>query len=792
MELILLIVVTIFIVCIYFTTRQISKHQKDIDSRLDDINNAITDIKYNEINRSRAEKRNTATDSLSTITDSHSVVMSPSSKAEIDDDISSTSQSVIAESDDIQSTNIVTENITSDAEEVIVPLILTKAEDSTTQKVVDTDEHKVSKNKNYEKYIGENLFGKIGILILIVGVGLFVKYAINNDWINETIRCVLGFAIGAAILVVAHFLKKNKAFSSLLAGGALAIFYITIAISYHYYELFSHPVAFVLLVVVTLFTVALSLLYDRKELGITSLVGGFIAPFIVAHDEGSIISLLIYIVLLNVGMLILALYKKWAELPLMSFVATNLILLYVINVVVKEQPLAVYTLLFLVLFYLIFIVSALSVYRSSISDRMSKLYITMLGLTNLTYLAMIVGVLNIMDLSIRVQGLAPISLALANVIILYWSKQVSDESRFKMLKYATLGSVLTLVTITVPVQLSGNYITIAWAAEVAVLLFLYAKSQYKLYNHAALVLFVLTVISEVFNMNLGRSVDLLSAGLTHVGIGIASLTVAYILHRYKDKFNSKDNILIYYPFNSITILLAVVVFYIAVCDFAGYYNLPQDRLLTMSDVENYSHVSESLLTSLYMLLVICLLPLRFKFIDHVKKYYLCLGLYIITTYVYILFSESLTTVLVLMAATIAAYSYILRLFVKTRTLTKSHHKYSAIYLSLLLYALPTLYAIELLSTSMLPGDMAPTWVFSISISVVAIVLIIIGVRKCIKQVRIIGMCGFGVVILKLAVVDLWIMSSGGKIATFIFLGVVFLSLSFMYQKLKNTIFKDEE
>lgn len=97
---------------------------------------------------------------------------------------------------------------------------------------------------NYEKYIGENLFGKIGILILVVGMGLFVKYAIDNDWINETLRTILGFAVGGVLLLLAFRLKNPyRMFSSLLAGGAFAIFYVTIAIAYHYYELFSQPVA---------------------------------------------------------------------------------------------------------------------------------------------------------------------------------------------------------------------------------------------------------------------------------------------------------------------------------------------------------------------------------------------------------------------------------------------------------------------------------------------------------------------------------------------------------------------
>ena len=43
---------------------------------------------------------------------------------------------------------------------------------------------KEKKKVDYEKYIGENLFGKIGILVLVVGMGLFVKYAIDKDWVR--------------------------------------------------------------------------------------------------------------------------------------------------------------------------------------------------------------------------------------------------------------------------------------------------------------------------------------------------------------------------------------------------------------------------------------------------------------------------------------------------------------------------------------------------------------------------------------------------------------------------------
>ena len=226
---------------------------------------------------------------------------------------------------------------------------------------------------NYEKFIGENLFGKIGILVLVVGVGLFVKYAIDKDWINETMRTILGFVAGAVLLFVAERLcEKYRTFSSLLAGGAFAVFYLTVAIAFHYYNLFSQTVAFIILVFVTLMMSILAILYDRRELAVISLVGGFIAPFLVSSGEGSYIVLFTYLSVLNLGMFGLSLYKKWAELPVISFVATYLIfLIYVLNSCVfynvpkiDSVVIAQHLFVFATLFYFIFLLPVLTILKA--------------------------------------------------------------------------------------------------------------------------------------------------------------------------------------------------------------------------------------------------------------------------------------------------------------------------------------------------------------------------------------------------------------------------------------------
>lgn len=68
-----------------------------------------------------------------------------------------------------------------------------------------------------EDFIGGNLLNKIGIGILIIGIGIFVKYAIDKDWIGPVGRVMIGLLSGGILLGVAHWLRKAyAAFSSVL------------------------------------------------------------------------------------------------------------------------------------------------------------------------------------------------------------------------------------------------------------------------------------------------------------------------------------------------------------------------------------------------------------------------------------------------------------------------------------------------------------------------------------------------------------------------------------------------
>ena len=52
----------------------------------------------------------------------------------------------------------------------------------------------------WEQILGGNWLARIGVLALIVGVGFFLKYAFDNNWIGPAARVILGVVAGLVML----------------------------------------------------------------------------------------------------------------------------------------------------------------------------------------------------------------------------------------------------------------------------------------------------------------------------------------------------------------------------------------------------------------------------------------------------------------------------------------------------------------------------------------------------------------------------------------------------------------
>ena len=640
---------------------------------------------------------------------------------------------------------------------------------------------------NFEKYIGENLFGKIGILIFIIGIGFFVKYAIDQNWINETARTLMGYAVGAGMLVLAERLhKRYHTFSSLLAGGAFGIYYLITAIAFHYYALFSHTIAFVILCVTTIFMSAVSVLYDRKELAVTALVGGFIAPFIISTDSSSIISLQIYITILNIGMFCLAMYKKWAILPMVSFAFTYIILwgTTALGSFSDSESVTTYPTLFAfaTLFYVIFLLPVVFILRTQYGEN------TRLGLLGIitanSFMYLIYGdfLLQHFEASSDTTAYLAFFIAAVNLAIhLYLRFRVEGQDTLRNLM---LGLAVTFASMGIPILFSAANVLMVWAAESVLLLWLFTKEKNRIYELASAVLLLLTLgalayyrTTDTFIHDTGDSLFFNGAFFVTTFVSIAYYVVAVIMQFNKDLFSDTKRLIAYTPCNAIAYALGFSILFLAFRD-NFHFHLEKP-------ISEYA----SLLTANIMLLGGALiLRKRFEISENKLAYeislYLAGILFAMTVWNYT-DPEGLLLRWLMALVTIAYMAYCMRgQLLVTSNQRNLHTEYSII--STLMWL--TLTRLLLITFNEVNFSTA----FSLSLGIAAFILMCIGMRYHSKEIRIVSLAEFGIVIGKLILNDVWAMPSLGKIIVFISLGAILLILSFLYQKLKDALFNEEE
>ena len=640
---------------------------------------------------------------------------------------------------------------------------------------------------NFEKYIGENLFGKIGILIFIIGIGFFVKYAIDQNWINETARTLMGYAVGAGMLVLAERLhKRYHTFSSLLAGGAFGIYYLITAIAFHYYALFSHTIAFVILCATTIFMSAVSVLYDRKELAVTALVGGFIAPFIISTDSSSIISLQIYITILNIGMFCLAMYKKWAILPMVSFAFTYIILwgTTALGSFSDSESVTTYPTLFAfaTLFYVIFLLPVVFILRTQYGEN------TRLGLLGIitanSFMYLIYGdfLLQHFEASSDTTAYLAFFIAAVNLAIhLYLRFRVEGQDTLRNLM---LGLAVTFASMGIPILFSAANVLMVWAAESVLLLWLFTKEKNRIYELASAVLLLLTLgalayyrTTDTFIHDTGDSLFFNGAFFVTTFVSIAYYVVAVIMQFNKELFNDTKRLIAYTPCNAIAYALGFSILFLAFRD-NFHFHLEQP-------ISEYA----SLLTANIMLLGGALiLRKRFEISENKLAYeislYLAGILFAMTVWNYT-DPEGLLLRWLMALVTIAYMAYCMRgQLLVTSNQRNLHTEYSII--STLMWL--TLTRLLLITFNEVNFSTA----FSLSLGIAAFILMCIGMRYHSKEIRIVSLAEFGIVIGKLILNDVWAMPALGKIIVFISLGAILLILSFLYQKLKDALFNEKE
>ncbi|MDD4169737.1 MAG: DUF2339 domain-containing protein [Desulfotomaculaceae bacterium] len=342
-----------------------------------------------------------------------------------------------------------------------------------------------------ESLIGGQLLNRIGIVILLFGVAYFLKYAFDNDWINETGRIIIGLIAGISLLAAGDVAMNRRYtyFSQGLTGGGIAVIYLTTFAAANYYHIFNPPVAFGLLVVTALAGGFLSVRQNAFSVAILSTIGGFLSPFLIGSQSSQAIPLLSYIVILDLVILYLAYYNNWRSLNLLSFAGTAIVyILYNSQTSFKQEALVIE--LFLAAFFVIF--GTLAFFYNVRHQKPTKAPDVLLMVGNIAFfLAASLG--NLYRFS-NWHGLFVISLAVLYLVVsLNIQRRKSGDN---LLFLSLLGIGLALVTIAIPIQLEGMWINIAWLVEAVVLVYAGVRAENKWVWRTGLLLLIFSSLIQ--------------------------------------------------------------------------------------------------------------------------------------------------------------------------------------------------------------------------------------------------------------------------------------------------------
>lgn len=352
-------------------------------------------------------------------------------------------------------------------------------------------------DRNWEKFVGSKLLTYIGIGILVIGVFIGTKYSIDHNLIQPVTRIILAYVLGIGLLGFAFKLKKNyELFSAVLLSGAMAIFYFITYIAWSFYELIPQPAAFGLMFVFTGFTVYSAIRYNMQLIAHIGMVGAYGVPFLLSNDSGRIAMFFSYIAVINVGILAISFKRHWKALYYVTFGLTWLIFGSWFWVKFSPSEQLGIALGFATLFFAIFYAVTLS-YKLIKKEKFDALDIVLIMFNSAFYYGMGYYALHTTEAYEQYTGLFTAGNGLLHFIAAFviWRTKLADKQLF----WFTSGLVLLFITIAFPVQMDGNWVTMAWAMEAAILFWIGRTKQnpfYELFSYPMMLIAFFSVLHD--------------------------------------------------------------------------------------------------------------------------------------------------------------------------------------------------------------------------------------------------------------------------------------------------------
>lgn len=346
------------------------------------------------------------------------------------------------------------------------------------------------KRRDIESLVGGSLFNWAGIIAVAFTAAFFLKLAIDYNWIGPLARVGTGALVGLGIVGLAEFLRRRglRQYAYVLTGGGILILYLSVYAARAFYGLVGQPTAFLLMCAVTAAAVTLSVRHDALSIAILGLVGGFATPVLLSTGQDNQVALFTYVALLDAGVLAVAYFKQWRLLNFLAFFATSAMTVGWMDRFYADEKLWP-TFFFTTLLFLLF--AALAPVHNVLRRHRARWYDVLLIIAAATfYFTLNYSLLDGAGYG-RALGLFTFSLSAfyAALFLLTWARHRED----RLLRYGYVGAAVTFLTTAAAVQLEQHWVTVAWATEALMLLWVGLRAKEPAARHAAIPVFGVAV-----------------------------------------------------------------------------------------------------------------------------------------------------------------------------------------------------------------------------------------------------------------------------------------------------------
>jgi uncharacterized membrane protein len=180
--------------------------------------------------------------------------------------------------------------------------------------------------EQFEKTIGTRWMTWGAVLLFFLATGFAIKLAIDQGYLGPTARLALCITFGILLLGVGEYFLRRKMLplGQGLLGGGVAILFVSFFGGFQF-EIIGAEIAFACLAGVTVVGMTLAVLHDALVVAFIAVLGGLLTPVMISTGQNARDSLFTYLVLLDLGVLGVALFKRWRALDVLTFTGTWLL-----------------------------------------------------------------------------------------------------------------------------------------------------------------------------------------------------------------------------------------------------------------------------------------------------------------------------------------------------------------------------------------------------------------------------------------------------------------------------------